>query len=110
MLAPRLLVAFGEQRERYGSAAEMQQYAGIAPVTGAQRQAILGALAVSVPEVLASNVCRVGDGVDPLFLLGASLLRAPTRQRGLASGGGSSPRVQMDSDRVSLLANRNTLQ
>jgi transposase len=31
-LAPRLLVAFGEQRERYGSAQEMQKYAGIAPV------------------------------------------------------------------------------
>ena len=32
ILAPRLLVAFGEQRERYGSAAEVQTYAGIAPV------------------------------------------------------------------------------
>jgi len=32
VLAPRLLVAFGEQRERYGSAGELQQYAGIAPV------------------------------------------------------------------------------
>ena len=32
-LAPRLLVAFGEQRERYQSAAEIQRYAGIAPVT-----------------------------------------------------------------------------
>jgi hypothetical protein len=32
VLAPRLLVAFGEQRERYGSAAELQQYSGIAPV------------------------------------------------------------------------------
>ena len=31
-LAPCLLVAFGEQRERYGSAAEVQTYAGIAPV------------------------------------------------------------------------------
>jgi hypothetical protein len=31
-LAPRLLVAFGAQRERYGAAEEMQQYAGIAPV------------------------------------------------------------------------------
>ena len=31
--APRLLVAFGEQRERFGSASEVQQYAGIAPVT-----------------------------------------------------------------------------
>jgi transposase len=32
VLAPRLLVAFGEQRDRYGSAAEVQTYAGIAPV------------------------------------------------------------------------------
>lgn len=32
-LAPRLLVAFGEQRERFTSAAQLQQYAGIAPVT-----------------------------------------------------------------------------
>jgi transposase len=31
--APRLLVAFGEQRERFTSAEELQQYAGIAPVT-----------------------------------------------------------------------------
>ena len=33
MLAPRLLAAFGEQRDRYESAAEMQRYVGIAPVT-----------------------------------------------------------------------------
>jgi len=32
-LAPRLLAAFGEQRERFASAAELQQYAGISPVT-----------------------------------------------------------------------------
>ena len=33
VFAPRLLVAFGEQRARYPSAAELQKYAGIAPVT-----------------------------------------------------------------------------
>jgi len=33
VFAPRLLVAFGEQRERFTSAEELQQYAGIAPVT-----------------------------------------------------------------------------
>jgi len=33
VFAPRLLVAFGEQRERYATAAELQKYAGIAPVT-----------------------------------------------------------------------------
>ncbi len=32
-LAPRLPVAFGEQRERYKSAADIQKYSGIAPVT-----------------------------------------------------------------------------
>ena len=32
ILVSRLLVAFGEQRERYGSAEEIQKYAGIAPV------------------------------------------------------------------------------
>lgn len=33
VFASRLLVAFGEQRNRYASAAELQRYAGIAPVT-----------------------------------------------------------------------------
>jgi transposase len=32
-LAPRLLAAFGSQRDRYGSANEVQKYSGIAPVT-----------------------------------------------------------------------------
>jgi transposase len=32
-LAPRLLVAFGEQRDRFSSAAELQKYSGVAPVT-----------------------------------------------------------------------------
>ena len=33
VFAPRLLVAFGEQRKRYAAAADLQKYAGIAPVT-----------------------------------------------------------------------------
>ena len=33
VLAPRLAAAFGERRERYGSADQVQQYSGIAPVT-----------------------------------------------------------------------------
>jgi transposase len=32
-LRPRLIVAFGTQRQRYASAAELQAYSGIAPVT-----------------------------------------------------------------------------
>jgi transposase len=33
VFAPRLLVAFGDQRERFTSAEELQKYAGMAPVT-----------------------------------------------------------------------------
>ena len=33
MLAPRLLAAFGSQRERYANAEEVRTYSGIAPVT-----------------------------------------------------------------------------
>ncbi len=33
VFAPRLLTAFGEQRERYTTAADVQKYSGIAPVT-----------------------------------------------------------------------------
>jgi transposase len=32
-LVPRLMVAFGDQRDRYACAADLQKYAGIAPVT-----------------------------------------------------------------------------
>ena len=32
-LAPRLLAALGSQRDRYGSAAEVQKYSGLTPVT-----------------------------------------------------------------------------
>ncbi|MEO7852047.1 MAG: IS110 family transposase [Rubrivivax sp.] len=32
-LAPRLLVAFGEDRQRFASAAEIQKFSGVAPVT-----------------------------------------------------------------------------
>ena len=33
VFTPRLMVAFGEQRERFNNAAELQKYGGIAPVT-----------------------------------------------------------------------------
>ena len=38
VLVPRLIAAFGTQRDRYQHAAEMQQYSGIAPVTQASGQ------------------------------------------------------------------------
>jgi transposase len=41
VFAPRLLAAFGEQRERFQSASQLQSYSGIAPVTE-QRQSVPG--------------------------------------------------------------------
>src|ERR1039457_4179356 len=38
VLVPRLIAAFGTQRDRYANAAEIQQYRGIAPVTEASGQ------------------------------------------------------------------------
>jgi transposase len=38
VLVPRLIAAFGTQRDRYQKAAELQQYSGIAPVTEASGQ------------------------------------------------------------------------
>ena len=37
-LVPRMIVAFGTQRDRYQSGYEMQCYSGIAPVNGGQWQ------------------------------------------------------------------------
>jgi hypothetical protein len=55
VFAPRLLVAFGEPRDRYASADELQKYAGIAPVTETPRQHDLGSLAPPVSHLLAKR-------------------------------------------------------
>ncbi len=54
-LAPRLLVAFGEQRERFASAAEVQKYSGIAPVT--ERSGKKHWVHCSVIPSLCNHVC-----------------------------------------------------
>ena len=50
--APRLLVAFGEQRERYATAAELQKYAGIAPVTERSGKQAWGHWRLQCPKFL----------------------------------------------------------
>lgn len=51
-LRPRLMVAFGTQRERYGSAAELQSYSGIAPVTEQSGRSKLVRFRRSCPKFL----------------------------------------------------------
>jgi Transposase IS116/IS110/IS902 family len=52
VFAPRLLVAFGEQRERYTAAEARQNYAGIAPVTERSGQKPWGHWRLPCPECL----------------------------------------------------------
>jgi transposase len=52
VFAPRLLVAFGEQRERYASAADLQKYAGIAPVTARSGKKSWGHWRLQCPKFL----------------------------------------------------------
>lgn len=50
--APRLLAAFGERRERYTSAAEIQKYGGIAPVTEPSGKKCWGHCRLHCPKFL----------------------------------------------------------
>jgi transposase len=52
VLASRLLVACGEQRERYATAAALQKYAGIAPVTERSGKKAWGHWRLPCPQCL----------------------------------------------------------
>ena len=56
-LAPRLLVAFGENRQRFSNAADLQQYSGVAPVTERSGRQALGSLALAVSDLLTPDLC-----------------------------------------------------
>jgi transposase len=52
VFAPRLLVAFGAQRERDASAEELQKYAGLAPVTERSGKQSWGHWRLQCPQLL----------------------------------------------------------
>src|SRR3989475_2755120 len=60
VFAPRLLVAFGEQRARYASAAELQKYAGIAPVTERSGKKSWLHLRLQCPKFLRQTLVALG--------------------------------------------------
>jgi hypothetical protein len=70
VFAPRLLVAFGEQRERYASAAALQQCAGIAPVTERSGKTCWVHGRFQVSDLPPPHLRGVGRGIDPACLLG----------------------------------------
>ena len=100
-LAPRLLVAFGEQRERFPNAAALQS--GSRAGHGTQREQVLGALALCLSELPAPNFRRVGGADRDPELLGEGLLRRLPSSRHAPSGGPSRARLQVDSHPVPLL-------
>jgi len=107
-LAPRLLVGFGEQRERYQSAAELQKYTGIAPVTerSGKKHWVAG-------DYDARRSCaRHSSNGRQKRLRGRSgpaLTIAATRKRMLTPGRVARLGLQMDTHSVSLLAKPYTL-
>jgi transposase len=59
-LAPRLLLAFGEDRDRYQSAQDLLQYAGIAPVTERSGKKCGVQWRSRCTEILTTNLYRMG--------------------------------------------------
>jgi len=56
-LSPRLLVAFGSNRERYHDASELQKYAGIAPVIERSGKKMWTHWRYSCPTFFEANLC-----------------------------------------------------
>ena len=102
-LAPRLLVAFGEQRDRFASAAEVQKYAGVAPVTERSGQKTWVHWRWQCPAFLRQTFVEWGCTDDQQVLLGWVVLLPATRQRLLLPDGRQGASVQMDPHLVSLL-------
>jgi len=97
VLAPRLLAAFGSQRERYGSAGEVQAYSGIAAVKGEERKKQVGTLPHRLPQVSTAKLSRMGGLLHRTLGVGTKRLPATTPPRRRTPPSGTSSSVQMDS-------------
>ena len=73
VFAPRLLVAFGEQRERLHLRRGTPKIGGHRTGSRNQWQESVGTLAFAVSDVPSTNVRGKGRGIDPACLLGTSL-------------------------------------
>jgi hypothetical protein len=98
--APRLLVAFGEDRDCFASATEVQRYAGIAPVVERSGNRCWVTLAYRLFDVPAANLCGMGWINDTSVVLGWRLLSATAQKEVLSWGRRSCLGVQVDPDSV----------
>jgi hypothetical protein len=95
-LAPRLLAAFGERRERFPDATALQKFAGIAPVIERSGNKSWVHWRYSCSKFLRQTIRRMGSSTNPALLLGKSLLRLPPHSGRPTSGCASRARLQVD--------------
>ena len=109
-LAPRLLVAFGTDRRRYATAADLQQETGIAPVTLRSGQTLRGPLALGRSDVPPADVPRIRPPLGAPRRVGAGVLPRATCPRQVASRRRSGAGVQVDPGPLALLAGPDPLR
>ena len=104
VFAPRLLVAFGEDRNRYQSASQIQKYAGIAPVTERSGQKSWVHWRYRAPTFLRQSFVEwAGETIPRSFW--AKAYYPPQRDKGLAHPAAvRRARLQMDPHPLPLLA------
>ena len=60
IMAPRLLVAFGEERNRYTNAAQVQRYSGVAPVVERSGNKCWVHWRIACPTFFKTDLCGMG--------------------------------------------------
>ena len=108
-LAPRLLVAFGEQRSRCQTAQDLLRYAGIAPVQESSGQKSWVHWRSLSSEVSQADVCRMGITNAKTLILGRSILPNATQTRENSSSCDPYPGIHVDTDCLPLLARQSAL-
>jgi hypothetical protein len=106
VMAPRLLAAFGSQREGYGNAAEVQSYSGMAPVTERSEKKKWVHLRWACPKFLRQSFHEWASH-SMAYSVWARSYYQQQRSKGAGSPrGGASAGFQMDSHCISLLERR----
>ena len=101
--APRLAAAFGTDRARWNSAAELQAHSGIAPRHRAEWEDRLGPSPAGLPQIREANLSRIRRPIDSLFQVGARVLRPAAGARQRPPRGAARAGLQVDPDSVSVL-------
>ena len=104
VMAPRLLVAFGANRDRYHTAAELQKYAGVAPVIEQSGQHRWTHWRYSCPTFLRQTFIEWA-GESRRYSFWANASRTTKSQRQTPSNHHSCIGLQVDTHRVCLLEN-----